>query len=187
MDQTLTLKTERLILRQWLQSDYEQFAALSADPEVMKYYPNTLNKKKSYEFAQKCENLISMKGWGFWAVELKNNNEFIGFVGLHNPETNLPFSPCTEIGWRIAKSYWGYGYAAEAGNASLKYAFEKLKLIEIVSFTTLSNTKSISVMKKLNMVNTLNNFNHPSMPCGHVLQEHVLYKITNEKWREKNL
>ena len=147
MQQITELETEHLIMRQWLPSDYASFAEISADPAVMEYYPSTLSELKSNEFANKCETLISNNGWGFWAVELKNNNMFIGFVGLHNPEHNLPFSPCTEIGWRISKSYWGHGYAAEAGNEVLKFAFTQLELAEVISFTTLKNSKSIRVME----------------------------------------
>jgi len=187
MAQITKLVTERLILRQWLPSDYATFAEISADPVVMKYYPNSLTVLKSNEFSKKCKTLISHNGWGFWAVELKNNSEFIGFVGLHNPETKLPFSPCTEIGWRISQSHWGHGYATEAGNEALKFAFTQLELAEVVSFTTLKNSKSIRVMEKLNMVNTFRNFKHPSIPKGHELQEHVLYSITRNNWHEKNL
>ena len=183
MSQITNIETERLIMRQWLQSDYAPFAIISADPSVMKYYPNTLTELKSNEFAEKCEKLINNNGWGFWAVELKNNSEFIGFVGLHNPEDELPFSPCTEIGWRISKQNWGRGYATEAANSALKYAFEQLELAEVVSFATLKNTSSIRVMEKLGMVNTFSNFNHPSIPIGHKLQKHVLYKITKENWK----
>lgn len=187
MTHSPTLETERLILRQWRDSDFEPFARLSSDPEVMKYYPDILNKKSSDIFVKRCQSLINKYGWGFWAVELKSNNKFIGFVGLHNPETELPFSPCTEIGWRLAKPYWGYGYATEAAKASLNYAFEKLNLSEVVSFTTPANVKSISVMKKLNMINTFSNFNHPNIADGHALQAHVLYKITNKNWHTKNI
>ncbi len=181
------LETKRLIMRQWLPGDYALFAEISADPAVMEYYTGTLTKLQSNKFAKKCETLINTNGWGFWAIEIKDYNEFIGFVGLHNPEANLPFSPCTEIGWRLSKSYWGHGYATEAGNEALKFAFTQLKLSEVVSFATLKNTKSIRVMKKLNMVNTFSKFNHPDIPKGHALQEHVLYKITKSDWINKNL
>ena len=187
MAQITKLETERLIMRQWLPSDYSLFSVINADPAVMKYYPNIFTEQKSNEFAKKCETLISNNGWGFWAVELKNSSEFIGFVGLHNPEAKLPFSPCTEIGWRISNLYWGHGYATEAGNAALKFAFEQLKLDEVISFASLKNKKSIRVMEKLNMVNTFSNFNHPSIPKGHDLQEHVLYKIIKKNWDNKNL
>ena len=176
------LETERLKLRQWRPSDYIPFAYLNKDPEVMEYYPNTLTELESNKFANKLDSLISNRGWGFWAVELKSTKQFIGFVGLHIPEVVLPFTPCTEIGWRLAKEHWGNGYATEAANAALKYAFETLQVNEVVSFTSLQNVKSKSVMDRLNMVNTMQNFEHPSIPKGHKLREHVLFKITKSQW-----
>lgn len=126
------------------------------------------------------ETIISNQGWGFWAVELKSTNSFIGFVGLHQADVELPFSPCVEIGWRLSKKYWNNGYATEAGRAALKFAFEILKLNQVVSFTSLKNKRSQAVMQRLNMINTNQNFEHPKLPIGHQLREHVLYKITKD-------
>ena len=106
---------------------------------------------------------------------------------MHNPEAELPFTPCTEIGWRISKKHWGNGYATEAANASLKYAFEILKLNEVFSFASLNNEKSKEVMERLNMVNVMQNFEHPNIPVGHRLREHVLYKITKVQWTNNAL
>lgn len=181
------LETKRLKLRQWQASDYAPFTKLCADPEVMEYYPNTLTKSETDTFIQKVKSLISKRGWGFWAVELKSTNHFIGFTGLHQPEAELPFTPCVEIGWRLAKKYWGYGYATEGANAALKYAFETLDLDEVVSFTALNNKKSKAVMVRLNMVNTNQNFEHPSLPLNHCLREQVLYKTTKESWQKNSL
>ncbi|NOX91724.1 MAG: GNAT family N-acetyltransferase [Gammaproteobacteria bacterium] len=126
--------------------------------------------------------LISDQLWGFWAVETKSENEFIGFVGLHKPTYDLPVTPCVEIGWRVCNKYWGKGYATEAAQESLRFAFEELKLSEVYSFTSVSNTRSWSVMERLKMENTKNNFEHPIIPEGHPLREHVLYKITSGQW-----
>lgn len=174
--------TKRLTLRQWQFSDYAPFAEMNNNPEVMEYYPSTINESESNAFAQKIESLISTKGWGFWAVELNSNNKFIGFVGLHNPVANLPFAPCTEVGWRLSNKYWGNGYATEAASAALNYAFETLQLNEVYSFASVQNKRSKAVMERLNMVNTMQNFEHPSLPIGHKLREHVLYKITKSLW-----
>jgi len=176
------IETNRLILRQWLPSDYLPFSKLNADLDVMKYYPNTLTESESNSFANKIKTLISKRGWGFWAVVLKDGGCFIGFAGLHKPEVDLPFSPCVEIGWRLSKKYWGNGYATEAAKAALEYAFEVLQLNEVVSFTSVKNIKSKSVMERLNMVNVMQNFEHPNIPVGHHLREHVLYKITKAQW-----
>jgi len=181
------LQTKRLALRQWQPSDHPLFAEINEDSEVMAHYPKILNNEESNSLANKLEDLIAKRGWGFWAVELKSNKQFIGFVGLHNPEVVLPFTPCTEIGWRLSKKYWGKGYATEAANAALKYAFETLQIEEVVSFTSPQNIKSISVMERLNMVDTQQNFEHPTIPFGHKLREQVLYKITKAQWTENTL
>jgi ribosomal-protein-alanine N-acetyltransferase len=103
---------------------------------------------------------------------------------LHKPTIELPFTPCTEIGWRISKKYWRNGYATEGAKIVLKYAFEILNLEEVVSFTSVINKKSESVMKKINMINTNKNFEHPNLPLNHPLREHVLYKIRKEDWQK---
>ena len=181
------LETERLILRQWVESDYSLFALMNSDPEVMKFYPSILTGTESNTFAKKVKALIEKRGWGFWAVELKRKKLFVGFVGLHKPEVELPFNPCVEIGWRVSKEQWGNGYATEAALAALTFAFETLSLNEVVSFTTLENIRSQAVMERLNMVNTGKNFEHPSIEIGNPLREHVLYKITNSQWVNKSV
>ncbi len=175
----MELKTDRLLLRQWKEEDFDAFAAMNADPEVMEFYPNIQSSEESFGMAKKFQNLISQKGWGFWAVEKLCDNSFIGFVGLHEPTYDLPVTPCTEIGWRLSKSSWGKGYAIEAAKAVLKFAFNELKLEQVYSFTSVGNLRSRSVMEKIGMKNTNANFNHPIIPEGHRLSEHVLYKISN--------
>ncbi len=183
----IQLTTDNLILRQWKANDYLTFSKLNSDPTVMEYFPNTLSKKQSDSLAKEMELLISQNGWGVWAVEEKERGQFIGCVGLHEPSCDLPFSPCMEIAWRLDKSYWGKGYATEAGKEVLKFAFEKLKVDEIVSFTALLNKKSESVMKRLGMRDTQQNFEHPHLAKGHTLREHLLYKISKEEWKKKRV
>ena len=178
-----TLETSRLMLRQWQASDKSRFADMNADVEVMRYFPSTLNKMDSDAFVDRVTALIAERGWGLWAVELKNTEEFIGFIGLHTLRPDYPFAPGVEIGWRLAKSYWGRGYATEGAKVSLQFAFEQLRLPEIFSFTTLGNTRSQAVMQRLGMVNTQQNFAHPKIPPSHPLAEHVLYKITAAQWQ----
>jgi len=179
------LSTEHLILRQWRDNDLPPFAKLNADLGVMEYYPNTLNLEESNEMARKLKSLLANRGWGFWAVEEKKSNQFIGFVGLHQPTYDLPVTGCTEIGWRLAKSYWGLGYATEAAKMALNYAFTTLNEKEIFSFTPTGNHRSRSVMERIGMQNTKNNFEHPIIPKGHKLRDHVLYKINKEQWVEQ--
>lgn len=171
------LKTKRLILRQWHDEDLIPFAALNADSKVMEYYPNTLSESESNAMAKTIKELIEKKGWGLWAVEVQETKEFIGFVGLHEPSYNLSVTPCVEIGWRLASSYWGKGYASEAASIVLEFAFSDLKLKEVYSFTSVINKKSEAVMMRLGMKNGHQNFEHPMLPKGDPLREHVLYKI----------
>ncbi len=180
------METKRLILRNWLPTDYHQFAELNSDPTVMEFFPKTLSQSESNAFAEKSKTLISKNGWGLWAVEIKTRGSFIGYVGLHRPHLKYPFSPFVEIGWRLSKEFWGYGYATEAAREALKFAFESLELYEVVSFTSLQNKRSQSVMERLDMINTQENFKHPSLPDNHPLCEHVLYKITKAMWNKTN-
>jgi len=187
MNKIIELETKRLILRQWKESDLPLFAKMNADSIVMEYYPSTLSENENNAMAVKIKGLISERSWGVWAVEEKDNDEFVGFVGLHKPTYDLPVTPCVEVDWRLGKEYWGRGYATEAGNESLRFAFEELKLKEVYSFASVSNARSWSVMERLNMVDTENNFDHPIIPEGHPLREHVLYKITACQWKNNTV
>jgi RimJ/RimL family protein N-acetyltransferase len=176
------LKTDRLLLRQWKRSDYSGFAKISGDTDVMEFYPKLLTVVESDALADRIRGLIDKRGWGFWAVETLKQKDFIGFVGLHIPSEQLPFSPCVEIGWRIAKEHWGKGYATEAAQAALDYGFSRLDLDEIVSFTTLANLRSQRVMQKIGMSDAKENFMHPDIDRSHPQCEHVLYKLTQSDW-----
>src|SRR5579872_3736955 len=131
--------TERLHLRRWKESDKEMFAAMNADPVVMEFFPKLMSRAESDALANDIEARFEKQGFGLWAVELKDSGQFIGFVGLNVPKFEAPFMPAVEIGWRLAKEYWGKGYATEAANAVLDVAFNKLGLTEIVSFTVPAN------------------------------------------------
>lgn len=124
MPNPIEFETERLFMRQWRPSDRAPFAELNADPRVMEYFPAPLERDESNALADRCQALIEQRGWGFWAVELKASAEFIGFLGLHVPIAELPFSPCVEIGWRLAFQHWHKGLATEAarGHATNRHA-----------------------------------------------------------------
>ncbi len=183
MKKRKTLESDRIILRQWKDSDIPVFAELNADSEVMRYFPETRTEQQTRDMVSVVSAGINKTGWGFWAAELKKSGEFIGFVGLNAAPADLPFSPCVEVGWRLHRKYWGNGYATEAGKISLAYAFEQLELNEVVSFTTQSNVKSRRVMERLGMKNTGRNFKYPDVPADHPLSEHVLYSISNTQWQ----
>ena len=181
-----TIETERLYLRQWRASDFAIFAEMNADLDVMKYFPKPLSPKVSDAIANKCSQLIKDNGWGFWAVSLKETDTFIGMVGLNEAHTDMPFAPAVEIAWRLHKDYWGQGYATEAARASLHYAFTKLALEEVVSFTTVINKRSQLIMQRIGMINLQENFYHPMLEADHRLAKHVLYKITRQQWQDIN-
>ncbi len=176
------METNRLIMRKLAQEDLDRFCLMSADGEVMKYFPGTLSRAESIELFNKLNKRFDSRGWGIWALELKSTGEFIGFTGLNEPHDDLPFTPCVEIVWRLLKEYWHLGYATEAANKALEFAFDELDLNEIIAFTTLSNKKSQSVMHKIGMKNSGKNFNHPSLPKNSKLRYHVLYKLNKKEF-----
>ena len=163
-----------LILRQWRDADREPFAALNADPEVMRHFPSTMTRAESDAFVDRAAALIDERGWGLWAVEVREVAPFVGFVGLNVPS----FMPdAVEIGWRLAKEHWGNGYATEAAREALRYGFDELGLQEIVSFTVVANTPSRRVMERIGMTHEPErDFDHPNVPQG-PFKRHVLYAI----------
>jgi RimJ/RimL family protein N-acetyltransferase len=178
----IEIDTPRLRLRQWRASDVVPFAAMNADPRVMEFFPELMRPPESRAIARRIRELISLRGWGLWAVEVRNGARFIGFVGLHVPSPALPCSPCVEVGWRLAPAHWGQGYATEAAHAALEVGFARLGLEEIVSFTSLPNQRSQAVMHRLGMVRDACSFEHPEIPPGSPLREHVLYRMRRERW-----
>lgn len=182
MKPPIEFETPRLLLRQWQAADREPFAALNADPIVMAHFPAPLTREESDEVADHCERLIAERGWGAWATEKKATGEFIGFVGLHIPEDDLPMSPCVEILWRLAQAHWHQGFATEAARGALHIGFEVLQLPEIVSFTASSNTRSRAVMERLGMQMDAATFEHPRVPAGHPLRTHVNYRLSRDSW-----
>jgi len=178
----IEFKTPRLYLRQWRDSDLEPFAQLNADARVMEYFPSTLDQAQSDAALVRTRTSISELGWGFWAAELLETNQFIGFVGI-KPNHDLPFSPCVEIGWRLAFDHWHKGYATEAAAAALQIGFEQLQLPEIVSFTAVHNHRSQAVMLRLGMQRQAQTFQHPAVPAGNALREHVLYRLSLQDWK----
>ena len=183
MADIIEFETDRLRLRQWQVADREPFAELNADPRVMEFFPATLDRPSSDAMADRCESLIAERGWGFWAAEVKASSQFIGFVGLHIPDPQLPFSPCVEIGWRLAFECWGKGLASEAARGALRAGFERLNLPEIVSFTAVGNLRSRAVMERLGMREAANTFDHPHIPVGSPLRLHCLYRLSREQWK----
>ncbi|WUJ72553.1 GNAT family N-acetyltransferase [Kribbella soli] len=177
------LTTDRLLLRQWRDSDREPFAALNADPAVMEHFPALQTREQSDALIDRNIPELDGRGWGLWAMEVKDTGEFIGFTGLNVPSFEAPFLPGVEIGWRMAKGAWGNGYATEAARAALAYGFGPAGLDEIVSFTAIPNLPSQRVMRRIGMVHDeAGDFDHPRIEDGHRLQRHVLYRISRAQW-----
>jgi RimJ/RimL family protein N-acetyltransferase len=181
MTQLLELETDRLRLRQWTLADRAPFAVLNSDPRVMEYLSEPLTRAASDALAERCQSLLQEKGWGLWAVEHKATGEFAGFVGLHTPPAALPFSPCVEIGWRLAANHWGRGLATEAAREALRAGFEVLGLPSIVSFTALGNVRSRAVMERLGM-REAGTFGHPHVAEGSPLRMHCLYRLERDAY-----
>ena len=175
---TPVLRTERLLLREWRAEDREPFAALNADPLVMEHLPALLPRAQSDALARRSEQHFASHGFGPWAVEVPGVAPFIGFVGLVVPAFEAHFTPCVEIGWRLAAEHWGHGYATEAALASARHAFETVGLVQLVSFTTPQNVRSQAVMRRIGMTHAEeDDFDHPRLPPGHRLRRHVLFRL----------
>ncbi len=144
----MEITTDRIVLRPWRREDFEPFAAMNADPQVMEFFPATLSHAQSGAIALRCMRQIDERGWGFWVLEIAGVADFAGFVGLHVPEPPLPFSSCVEVGWRLVREHWGKGYATEAARAAMSFGFNELGLAEIIAFTAVSNLRSQRVMQK---------------------------------------
>jgi RimJ/RimL family protein N-acetyltransferase len=175
------LKTPRLRMRRWQPEDLEPFAALNADPDVMEHFPSMLSREETAAAVGRVEKHFEDRGYGFWAVEVPGKAHFIGFIGLAVPSFGASFTPCVEIGWRLARPWWGQGLTTEGARAALAYGFERLGLEEIVAFTVPGNIRSRRVMEKLGMRYS-EDFEHPRIDPRHPLCRHVLYRLSRAEW-----
>lgn len=173
------LETTRLVLRRWRDADREPFAALNADPRVMEYFPAPLTREQSDALVDRIEAGFVRHGTGLWAVERRDDGAFLGFTGLSRP-SSPPLVGTVEIGWRLAAHAWGRGFATEAARRVVEHAFapDGADLDELVSFTARTNERSRAVMRRLGMTHDAgDDFEHPSLPVGHRLRPHVLYRL----------
>jgi ribosomal-protein-alanine N-acetyltransferase len=173
----VTLQTQRLVLRPFQEADLDPFARLNADAETMRFFPAPRTREQSDAEARRIMERFVTAGWGLWAAELPGRDPFIGFIGLSEPRFQAHFTPCVEIGWRLAREHWGQGLAPEGARAALDFAFDVLGLHEVVSFTSRINLPSLRVMEKVGMVRDVHgDFEHPGIEVGHPLRPHVLYR-----------
>lgn len=180
------LHTERLLLRRWTDADLEPFAAMNADPMVMRHFPNVLDREASDALVRQFDQHFDEHGFGLWVLELKDGGSspsaFLGFVGLWRTTFDAHFTPCVEVAWRLAGSAWGKGYAVEAAREACRVGFEQIGLREIVAHTVPDNFRSRRVMERLGMThNASDDFDHPRLPEGHPLRHHVLYRLAGPR------
>lgn len=174
------IATGRMILRPWKDDDLAPFAALNADPAVREFFPGLLTKDESDASVRRVQSKMEQYGFGMFAAELRATGEFIGFIGLDPMDFAIPgiAQPAVEIGWRLARAYWGKGLATEGARAVVQYAFATLRLEEIVSITVPANVRSRRVMEKIGMTHVPQlDFDHPRIAAGHPLRRHVLYLL----------
>ena len=177
-------ETERLLLRGWRDADLGSFAALNADPEVMAHFPSILDRAESDAMVDRIVDRMQQRGFGLWAVEVIGGPTCIGFVGLNPIPFEAAFTPALEVGWRLARSAWGRGYAPEGAREALRFGFDELGLDQIVSFTYVGNENSRRVMEKIGMHrNPADDFDHPTLleTAPHVAR-HVLYRVSRDEW-----
>jgi ribosomal-protein-alanine N-acetyltransferase len=175
-----TLSGGRIRLRRWRDEDRDAFAAMNCDPRVMEFFPTNLTRAQSDAMVDHIEAHFAKHGFGLWAIEVPDAAPFIGFAGLAVPRFTAHFTPCVEIGWRLAFAHWGNGYATEAARLALGYAFGPLGLADVVSFTSVANRRSRAVMERLGMRrDPAEDFDHPAVPDG-PLRRHVLYRLGSE-------
>jgi RimJ/RimL family protein N-acetyltransferase len=178
MSALATLSGGRVCLRRWRDEDREAFAAVNADPRVMEFFRGRLSRRESDAMVDGIEKHFGEYGFGLWAIEVPGVAAFIGFAGLSHARFSAHFTPCVEVGWRLAHEHWGHGYATEAAGLALGHGFGTLALPEIVSYTSATNQRSRAVMERLGMHrDPVEDFDYPALPEGHPLRRHVLYRL----------
>jgi RimJ/RimL family protein N-acetyltransferase len=178
MSAFVTLSNGGFCLRRWRDEDREAFAAMNSDARVMEFFPSRLSRVESDAMVDRIQEHFSERDFGLWAIEVRDVAPFIGFAGLAIPRFSARFTPCVEVGWRLAFEHWGRGYATEAARLALGYGFGTLALPEVVSFTSATNHRSRAVMERLGMRrDPAEDFDHPKLPESHPLRRHVLYRL----------
>jgi RimJ/RimL family protein N-acetyltransferase len=171
-----SIRTPRLVMRRWRESDRDPYAALNADPEVMRYFPATLDRAASDASVDRIEDLFARQGFGLWALEVADTAEFIGFTGLNPMPEGVPGAGDMEVGWRLARRAWRHGYATEAATAAVDVAFNGAGLDRVWSMTSVLNRPSQAVMLRLGMTPQVL-FDHPGLAAGHPLRRHIAYRL----------
>lgn len=176
-------ESQRIGFRNWKKSDLELFSALNSDAVVMKNFPNKLSTSETEAFIVRLQKHYLQNAYTFFAADLLQNKELIGFIGLVNTNFDADFTPCLEIGWRLKKEVWNQGLATEGALRCLQFAFEDLKKPEVFSFTSLGNLASERIMQKIGMTK-ISEFKHPKLDQSSPLLDHALYRIKKEEFKK---
>lgn len=181
MKKEYIFKSERLGFRNWTENDLAEFARLNADPEVMKHFPKPLTEKETAGFIDRLRKHYAKNGYNYFATEILESRELIGFIGLAFQEYKTDFTPAVDIGWRLKKSAWGNGYATEGAKRCLEFAFNELKLDRIISTCTEKNSNSENVMRKIGM-EKIGEFKHPRLKEYPDYENCLCYAIDENMW-----
>lgn len=172
------IETARLVLRPWRDADVDPLHALCMDPEVMRYLGPLQSREEVAQGLARQQGYQADKGYSFWPVERKEDGLFLGFCGLKPGAEGTPIENDVEIGWRLRADSWGKGYAREAAEASLAWAWAHLDAPEVVAITNIENTRSWGLMERLGMRrNEEEDFDHPALAEGDPLRRHIIYRI----------
>lgn len=175
-----SIETSRLLMRRWREADREPFAELNADPQTLLYFPQTFDRAASDAVIDRAEACFDARGYGLWALEIRQTKQFIGFTGLSPMPDDVPGAGGVEVGWRLARHAWRQGYATEAARAAVTVAFEGVGLAEIWSMTAVLNEPSQAVMRRIGMTEVAR-FEHPRVPLGHAVRPHVTYHLARPR------
>lgn len=177
-----TLHTDRMRLRPWRPGDLEAFAALNADPRVMRWFPRPLTRDESDAVAARIQNGFRTEGFGFWALET-DAVPFGGFVGLQRPAYEADFLPAIEIGWRLDPRLWGQGLATEAARAALAHGFGTADLEQIIAVAPRANVASLAVMARLGMsCDPAEDFDHPALTDHPEIRRCALHRLSRSSF-----
>lgn len=173
--------SKRIGFREWTDDDTPLMLVLNQDPEVMKFFPDTQDLEQTRAFVGRMQKSQGERGYCYFAVDLLEKEEFIGFIGLLWQELESPYTPCVDIGWRLKPAAWGKGLATEGAKRCLKFAFETLNIDEIRSVAPVANEPSIKIMNKIGM-NELGRFVYPPLKENEFLRDFVFYSILKEEY-----
>lgn len=173
--------SQRLGFRPWTTDDLDNMAVINADPEVMRYFPKTYDVKGTRDFIERMHTEFSNNGFCYFATEILETQELIGFIGLFEQSFEAEFNPCVDIGWRLSKKEWGKGYATEGAKACLDFGFTTMELSIIMAICPVINVPSENVMKKIGMEKQLT-FKHPNLQGYPRIEDCFMYSIDKQSW-----